>query len=249
MNSHPIGSRAINRHLFASVIYLIAVFLVFEWTDADLWIQDFFYNAAQQSWLWDKQEPVLKLVLYKGPKALLILLALALIVGLSLLRFSPFVQRHRQAMIIVLASLIVVPILVGWIKASTNTACPVALQQYGGEIPYIKVMQSYPHGQTPAAVQKCFPAGHASGGFALLSLVFFFRTRKEQLIAGCAALSLGWLMGNYKMVIGDHFFSHTLITQGLAWFVTCLIAKCTYRLISEPKLTQITNRKLAHGLR
>jgi len=72
---------------------------------------------------------------------------------------------------------------------------------------------------------KCWPAGHASGGFALLSLFFLFKSRKNKKIAIITALSVGWAMGLYKMVIGDHFLSHTIITMMLAWLIVLIIAK------------------------
>ncbi|SFV54930.1 PAP2 family protein [hydrothermal vent metagenome] len=36
---------------------------------------------------------------------------------------------------------------------------------------------------------------------------------------------IGWSMGLYKMMIGDHFLSHTLITMVLAWLIILIIAK------------------------
>jgi membrane-associated PAP2 superfamily phosphatase len=73
--------------------------------------------------------------------------------------------------------------------------------------------------------QKCWPAGHASGGFALLSLIFLFHSRKNKIIAGSIAMVIGWSMGSYKMLIGDHFLSHTTITMILAWLLILLIAR------------------------
>ncbi|MBD3841537.1 MAG: phosphatase PAP2 family protein [Campylobacterales bacterium] len=69
----------------------------------------------------------------------------------------------------------------------------------------------------------CWPAGHASGGFALLSLFFLFRSQKNKIKAITLALVLGWSMGIYKMMIGDHFLSHTIITMLLAWIIVNLV--------------------------
>ncbi|HIP14233.1 MAG TPA: PAP2 family protein, partial [Sulfurimonas autotrophica] len=46
------------------------------------------------------------------------------------------------------------------------------------------------------------------------------------------AMIVGWSMGLYKMIIGDHFFSHTLITMILAWFIILLIVKIVNKIYS-----------------
>ncbi len=33
------------------------------------------------------------------------------------------------------------------------------------------------------------------------------------------AAATGWIMGAYKMLIGDHFLSHTIVTMLLAWLI------------------------------
>jgi membrane-associated PAP2 superfamily phosphatase len=37
--------------------------------------------------------------------------------------------------------------------------------------------------------------------------------------------------GLYKMVIGDHFLSHTIISMLLAWLIACLVA---YFILCRP---------------
>jgi membrane-associated PAP2 superfamily phosphatase len=34
---------------------------------------------------------------------------------------------------------------------------------------------------------------------------------------------LGWSTASYKMLIGDHFLSHTVVTMILAWLIILLI--------------------------
>ncbi|MEJ2373426.1 MAG: phosphatase PAP2 family protein [Sulfurimonas sp.] len=72
---------------------------------------------------------------------------------------------------------------------------------------------------------KCWPAGHASGGFALMSFFFLFARKRNQYTALGVALVVGWAMGTYKMIIGDHFFSHTFITMVLSWLIILIIAR------------------------
>ncbi len=76
---------------------------------------------------------------------------------------------------------------------------------------------------------KCYPAGHASGGFALMSLFFLFKEQKNRFIALGIAVAIGWSMGVYKMLIGDHYMSHTVITMMLSWVSVLIIRKTMLR--------------------
>ncbi|KAB7885411.1 phosphatase PAP2 family protein, partial [Poseidonibacter ostreae] len=93
--------------------------------------------------------------------------------------------------------------------------------------PDVKLFDSYPTEFVQNKKIKCWPAGHASGGFALLSLFFLFKKRINQIYALIFALSVGWSMGTYKMLIGDHFLSHTIITMLIAWLLVLIIYKVT----------------------
>ena len=103
--------------------------------------------------------------------------------------------------------------------------CPKNEIHYGGTYPHTAVWESYTKPYTHLKDIKCWPAGHASGGFALMSLFFLFRRKRNKYLALSSAIVIGWSMGIYKMFIGDHFFSHTLITMFLAWLIILIIVK------------------------
>ena len=46
-------------------------------------------------------------------------------------------------------------------------------------------------------------------------------------------------MGTYKMLLGDHFLSHTIITMILAWIIILTIVKLT-QLKEKEKLEKPT---------
>ncbi|MFT7223137.1 MAG: membrane-associated PAP2 superfamily phosphatase [Cellvibrionaceae bacterium] len=66
--------------------------------------------------------------------------------------------------------------------------------------------------------------------FALLALYYLAQIARRRKQAIIFALSLGWLMGAYKMLIGHHFLSHTIISMVLAWFLVNSIALLVYSL-------------------
>lgn len=195
----------------------------------DLVLQDRFFNFQTHQWAVDKSEVVGRLLFYNGPKAVLILLGvgslvLALLRGRAeavLRRRFPWLPARRGALFLAV-SLIVIPLVCNRGKAITNIYCPDEHERYGGRAPYARLWDSYP--PKFAAVQRAhpsergrgFPAGHASGGFALMALGFVMRRRWAGVLAGCA---LGWAMGLYQMLKGAHYLSHTLTTWALAWLM------------------------------
>lgn len=209
-------------HLLSALLGLLVAMMVAEFTDLDMLIQQRLYQPDMHHWIWDRHEPVTRLLLYDGIKVLLVVIGLALAVQWWRQRHNSGAQR--RAVLAALLTLLLVPSTVGLLKAETNVACPAALRAFGGELPYVGVLQAWPAGQRPATRQRCFPAGHASGGFGLLGLVFLARRRRTRVSIVLGVLVLGWMMGLYKMAIGDHFFSHTWISMLIGWLVSSVAA-------------------------
>jgi membrane-associated PAP2 superfamily phosphatase len=90
-------------------------------------------------------------------------------------------------------------------------------------IPYVGVLHRSAWQSQTSEPQQCFPAAHASGGFALLALFFLFESPRNRARAVRVGLMAGWTMGAYKMAIGDHFLSHTVVSMLLAWLIVNLI--------------------------
>lgn len=214
----------IKKQLIVTLLFLVTIFFLFEFTDLDIFIQDFFYDGVTHKWLLiHKKNSWMDIFFYSGIKIIIIIFGL-IILFLYLYSFkssTAVLKSYRKGLLIVWISIIVIPVAIGSLKATTNTPCPCHIQHYGGTYPYIKALDSMP---TEIIKKfKCFPAGHASGGFALMSLFFLFKTRKNTIMALSLALLVGWSMGLYKMLIGDHYLSHTIITMILSWFIILTI--------------------------
>lgn len=215
-----------SRELLITLFLLLGVILLFAFTNFDIFIQEFFYNENTHQWFLDKNEPVLKFIFYDGIKKLLILFAIGILFILIFFRKNKTLLEYKKGLIIILLSSIIVPLTVGSLKAVTNMPCPKNTQHFNGKYPDVNLFECYPDEfkeKNPDCKIKCWPAGHASGGFALLSLFFLFKSRRNQKRAVIIALSIGFGMGIYKMLIGDHFFSHTVITMLIAWLIILLI--------------------------
>ncbi len=214
----------LDRTLLPAVFLLIGLMVFFELTRFDLWLQDRSYDFRAGRWLVDGRDPWLRAVFYTGPKIALYIFGCALL-GLIL---GPARWRDRlglpgsggrRDLLVVFATLASVPLLAGLGKTATNVFCPSEIRRYGGDVPYVTLCSRFPPADRPVRRGHCFPAGHASGGFALVSLAGLARSRRGAALGLLAGLVAGGAMGVYQMLKGAHYLSHTVFTMVLAWGV------------------------------
>lgn len=216
---------ASTKNIAITIVVLVMTILFFGFSEVDIWVQSQFYDSISHRWVVDHQNQLVRFIFYDGIKRILIIVAALLLLATIGLWKRPSFAPYKKGMIAVLLSAIFVPVIVGSLKAITNMPCPKNIETFGGVYPRTCVWEKYRTQECNLKKQKCWPAGHASGGFALLSLVFLFRTRRNKIIAAVSAMIIGWSMGTYKMLIGDHFLSHTVITMILAWLIILLIVR------------------------
>ena len=223
------------KQFIVTFVLFVLTILFFEYTNVDIRIENIFYNFSTHTWLIDRNEKILKFIFYDGIKKLLIIVAVLMLFSLIVFRRNKIVNEYKKGLIVVILSAIFVPVVIGGLKAVTNTPCPKNTVIYGGIYPEVKVLESYPKNFHQKGKIKCWPAGHASGGFALLSLFFLFKSPRNKKRAVILSMVVGWSMGLYKMMIGDHYLSHTLVTMFLAWIIILIIA----RIVKPEDFTQI----------
>lgn len=219
--------------LTATVILLAGAFALFEFTDLDLHLQDHFYDFTKHQWFFDKQDVWPRILFYTGPKWVLGVVGGLLIVWLLVpVRWRPQSLQKVQLpwparrLWFVLLCLAIVPATIGFMKKRSDLYCPWSIDRYGGDRPHLHFFEPLPPNYPPDC-GKCFPAGHASGGFALLALYYLGRTRRGQLLGLSMGMVAGWTLGLYQMLKGAHFLSHTIVTmliaaliaQALAWLM------------------------------
>ena len=223
----------IKQQIILTFVILLISILFFGWSTFDLRIQDYFFDPLTHSWLLDRDLEPYHFIFYTGIKKLLILIAVGFLIALLFFRKTAWVQNYKKGILIVILSAIFVPVAVGALKKTTNIPCPKDEIHYGGTYPRTAVWRSYPPKYATKKHIACWPAGHASGGFALMSLFFLFKRRRNKYIALFGALLIGWSMGSYKMIIGDHFFSHTWITMIMAWLIILLVSYGVNKKVSR----------------
>jgi membrane-associated PAP2 superfamily phosphatase len=222
-----------NRMLAVSIALLAAIFVFFEITDADLRVQDLFYNFTTHSWVVDAKAPLPRALFYTWPKVLIwtggvALLALALMPqDCKIRRMLPTWKRNE--ILVVISTLALAPTSVATLKATTNVFTPSEIRRYGGPAPYVKVCESYPANDHPARRGRGFPAGHASGGFALMALAALANTRRARIFCIAGGLAIGSVLGVYQMLKGAHYLSHTIITALICWIIFLALQKFLIR--------------------
>lgn len=117
--------------------------------------------------------------------------------------------------LLAVSSIAAIPLIISILKAITGVYAPNDLIPYGGKNEHIGfLLQLYTYGHPAGG--RCFPAGHASGGFALMSLSLLPVSNRSKKILLLLGLIVGWSMGLYQMARGEHFISHTLFTMFFA---------------------------------
>lgn len=222
------------REFLVSITLAILATLIIEHSPLDIAISQLFYQNGH--WLLDKQATLPDWIFYTGIKRLLIMFEVYILLAwLQRLNFSKN-PNHRHKKILnafqilsrfstrelgyLAGVMLLVPTVVATLKGITHVPCPNNLQLFGGEFAYVSLWQDI----ISHSGQKCFPAAHASSGFALYAWAFLpsLKNRRWQIAMGVTVLA--WLMGLYKMAIGDHFLSHTVVSMLLAWAIASGVA-------------------------
>lgn len=221
--------------LWPALAAMAAALTLFEFTGLDLAVQDRLYDFSANRWLVDGNEPVGRLVFYNVPKIGVIATGVALLMlAFGSARWRERFAFDRSGLVAAVLTLATLPALAGLGKNLTNVHCPSEVRRYDGVAPYVKLCSPYPEDDRPAQKGHCFPAGHASGGFALMGLAWLRpgqRWRRGAVLLGLAA---GWWMGAYQMAKGAHYLSHTVTTMLLAWLVAALWARMLLRAQAAP---------------
>jgi membrane-associated PAP2 superfamily phosphatase len=191
-----------------------------EWLDFQ--VQSWFWDGSD--WLIPKDAGWFHTLAYDGPKVGLILFAVGLLWAIAFPALSPTWLGRRRA-VFLFVSMATIAITCTQLRDITQMATPRALKVYGAVAPnaweHLLLFDAKP-AHYPS---NAFPAGHASGGFALLSLAFAWGTasaRRRGVLIGCI---YGGTMGLYQIARGEHFLSHTLATAVLAWLIAACLAR------------------------
>ncbi|MGE4242291.1 phosphatase PAP2 family protein [Ramlibacter sp.] len=159
-------------------------------------------------------------LLHEGGRRVSWLAAAALCVGIRWpfgpLRRLPLRRRAQLA-----ATTLVAALAISVLKGFSTTSCPWDLAGFGGLARHVSHWSRVADG----GPGHCFPAGHASSGFAFVGGYFVFRDIDARMARRwlAAALGAGLVFGLAQQARGAHFMSHTLWTAWLCFTLAWVI--------------------------
>ncbi len=215
------GSRFYLQHLWMPLAIFVGLSFLLIGMHGDLWLADRLYAMEGHAWTLQSGHITQDLLHAAGRQASKDLwFVLVLVLGASL--FAARMRQWRWPLVYLLAATLLSTATVGLLKRWTNVDCPWDLLRYGGDKTYYSLFMHRPsmlgHG-------KCFPAGHASAGYAWIALYFFFldaRPRWRWWGLG-SALGLGLMFGAAQQLRGAHFLSHDLWALMVCWLVALVL--------------------------
>lgn len=204
-------------HIVPAFIFMLLMLLLYPHTQLDTSIADLFFDAELHRFTL-KNDPFLTVWMHVRLKWLMVAIALAsLVLALLSYRLSRL-GEHRLSLLWVFAGMVISTTAVSVFKHYSVHGCPWDIVLYGGSLPLLDLFTSPPAGTEAGA---CFPAGHPSGGFALMAFYFAFMHSKPRfsVLMLWIGLFMGLLMGLVQVVRGAHFLSHVLWSGWLVWMV------------------------------
>jgi len=215
-------------HLRVPLALFAVLAAVFATTPLDVTIaRTFFFDTAHAQWIGAHSWTVNELLHTGGRWTIRGLLALSFAFWIATYVEADWRPLRRPVAFFTIAALLSIGI-VGLLKTLTNVDCPWDLAAFGGRFPYVELFADRPDA---LRIGRCFPAAHASSGYALLALYFTFRERH----AGLAKLGLavgglaGLIFGLAQQARGAHFVSHDLWSAFVVWTVTLSVYTFAFR--------------------
>lgn len=218
----------LNHVLWPGLVFTVAV-TVLGPLHGDLWIADRLYAIEGHAWSLNHNFVPEQLIHIGGRRMSTLAWISVVLVWLASWRV-PTLRKWRRQSLYLWLSVLLSTALVSTLKRESGLDCPWDLLRYGGDRAYFGWFSSRPAWMPHAS---CFPAGHASAGYAWVALYFFFlAVRPAWRWRGLAAgLILGAIFGVAQQLRGAHFFSHDLWTLMICWSSALLL----YAVVLAPR--------------
>jgi membrane-associated PAP2 superfamily phosphatase len=215
-------------HLQIPLAIFVVAATVFAVTPLDEHIaRAVFFDSATAQWVGGHAWVTNELIHTGGRWAIRTLVALVLAFWIATFAERDWRALRRPAAFFTISVLLSIGV-VGLLKTLTNVDCPWDLAAFGGRFPYVELF-----GDRPDALRlgRCFPAAHASSGYALLALYFVFRERHAGLakLGLALGLSTGLTFGLAQQARGAHFVSHDVWSAFLVWLITLSVYALAFR--------------------
>ncbi|MGV7194855.1 phosphatase PAP2 family protein [Xanthomonas axonopodis] len=202
------------RHLWLPLACVLLASALLMGAGGDQWIADALYRLEGGHWLL-KDHWFTSGVIHRVGKGLSTTVGVSVLVLAGVAWCRPRLKGLRWPLTYLAASVALSTSLVSLLKSWTAMDCPWDLSRYGGTHAMIGLFES----RNGIAASGCFPAGHASAGYAWVALYFCaLALRPAWRFAGLfAGLAAGLIFGVAQQLRGAHFLSHDVWSLAVCW--------------------------------
>lgn len=202
-------------HILWPLVLAPLLAFLFELTPLDRVLIGHYFDATAHAFPL-RDDAFLQNVMHSGTKLLVIAIAFAVFGAFLLTYLLPQWEPQRRRLLWIAAGMAGGSLLVSLLKHGSALHCPWDLAEYGGYAPFHGLFDMLPSSVAPG---RCFPGGHASGGFALMAFYFGLRDTHPRKACACLAAGIvaGMVMGWSQMMRGAHFLSHNIWSGWVVW--------------------------------
>lgn len=209
-------------HLQIPLALFVLFALIIELGGVDMWLADKFYAWEGGTWAL-KNAWLTSTIIHNVGKHLSLLIALVILLAFISTYFTQRLHHYRRELLYLLIAAGGGSVLISILKDISHVSCAWDFSRYGGTDEYATVFTQL----LERSGDNCFPAGHASGGYAWLAFYFLgIHLNSKWRWAGLGfSCGVGLIFGFSQQLRGAHFISHDLWTLGICWFFSLLIFK------------------------
>lgn len=204
-----------------TLAFALFMMLIYPTFDLDFHLSNLFFDAQQQRFTL-RGHPILNVWLHTGIKWVMVCVALVSLALAISAHWLVKLKPYQSALFWVFIGMVLSTSAVAILKHDSMHACPWDLTIYGGDSPFFDLFKNPPAGTKSGG---CFPAGHPSGGFALIAFYFAFRRYRARFAGAMLWLGIlmGLAMGLVQIIRGAHFLSHVLWSGWVVWLTLLLL--------------------------
>ena len=206
-----------SRWLWVPAVLAVALFVLDRVTDLDRTLTRYAFDTATSEFPM-RGDFWIDVVMHHWAKYAVAMVG-CLALGALVLTFAlPALRFDRRILLFLVLAIGLAPLSVTLAKAASAQHCPWDVEEFGGYVPYTHLFEAHASSDRPG---HCFPAGHASTGFALMA--FYFAAHRRRSAAAPLALAggagAGLVLGYGRVLQGAHFPSHVAWSGLMCWMV------------------------------
>lgn len=242
----PSNSRFYLHNIGIPLFLALLVFIVFDLAGFDITISNWLYDPVSHTFPFEHNR-LFENITHRWARIIPNWVGELAIIGAGLSLIWPLLKDRRTPtpiarplqwlagyrldLFFVVVAFAVATGVIHYFKSHTSIYCPVETTLYGGSMPRQEWYENF-NLLHEAGAGRCWPGGHASGGFTLVALYFValrYRWRHAKTLLW-ASMILGCIYGTTRVLQGWHFMSHTFWAGIFVWLSTLFTAMAFYGL-------------------